>query len=186
MSSRAFLAAAAAVLVLVPLAVGRSVAHAGAKPAAFQFAENSSSSGSTQATGSVAFADIPSEALRTHFADVPSSTAVPTTFFGVHENLLRQTDSEADLAAQISRIRELNLGTLRFTISWNGLFDTGPIAYVTCLGNTPLRFWTGCSRGFRRGWPWRARFPAATIVHRSLPRRSGGVQGQSPIMLPRR
>lgn len=69
--------------------------------------------------------EIPSSALRSRFFDAAPSGTVPSSFFGVHENLLAQTDSEADLATEISRIRELNLGVLRFSISWNRLFDTG-------------------------------------------------------------
>jgi len=68
--------------------------------------------------------DVPSSALRTRFFDAAPGATVPATFFGVHEHLLVQTDNEADLAAEISRVRELNLGVLRFAISWKRLFET--------------------------------------------------------------
>ena len=82
------------------------------------------------ATGSP---DIPTAVLRTRFADSPPVSTVPENFFGLHENLLTQTDGEADLAAQLDRLRELNLGVLRFSVSWKKLFDAGP----DCSRNTP-------------------------------------------------
>lgn len=78
--------------------------------------------------------EIPVSALRTRFFDAAPSASVPSSFFGVHENLLAQTEGKTDLAAEIDRIRELNLGVLRFSLSWKWLFETDE----RCSRNIPI------------------------------------------------
>ena len=70
-------------------------------------------------------ADVPASKLKISFADEPSDRAVPPSFFGVHQNLMTQAENPEDLAVTLDRIRELNLGMLRFSISWQLLFDVG-------------------------------------------------------------
>ena len=122
-----------AMLALATYSGGQAEGGVTLSRALLRVTQNSSTDSGANASDSGAFLDVHADVLHTSFADVALGAAVPPTFFGVHENLAIEVDSEADLVAEISRVRELNLGTLRLGINWQRLFDVGP----ECSKNIP-------------------------------------------------